>query len=139
MAKEIGTLTAAQLEVLEAVWEAGPGGATVAEIWGRVARRRQVARTTVLTVVGRLEGRGWLIADDAGPIRRYRAARTREEASATLAAAFVDEFFDGSAAGLVTSLLGSGRIKPKEVERLRSILGDARKDDRKGAIHKEGR
>ena len=51
-----GGLTAAQLEILEAVWEAGAAGATVATIHAALRRRRPVARTTVLTLVRRLIG-----------------------------------------------------------------------------------
>jgi predicted transcriptional regulator len=130
MAKPVGTLTPAQLEVMEAVWDAGADGATVAEIWARIAQGRDVARTTVLTLVGRLERRGWLLASNETRGRRYRAARSRAEAAGRLAGKFVDDFFGGSASQLVMSLLGSNRLDPHEVRRLRRVLAEAEREDR---------
>jgi predicted transcriptional regulator len=130
MAKPEGTLTPAQLEVMEAVWDAGGDGATVAEVWSRIAEGRDVARTTVLTLVGRLEKRGWLVASSDTRGRRYRPARSREEAAGRLAGEFVDDFFGGSASQLVMSLLGSNRLDRAEVRRLRRVLAEAGKEDR---------
>ena len=129
MAKPQGTLTGAQLEIMEAVWAGGPEGVTVAEIWDHVSRSRRVARTTVLTLVHRLQQRGWLVRKKGGRSYRYLAFRSRELATGRLAGEFVDEFFGGSAAELVMSLLGSNRIGRKELERLREILAEARQED----------
>jgi BlaI family penicillinase repressor len=125
MAKPQGTLTGAQLEIMEAVWAGGRRGVTVAEIWDRISRSRHVARTTVLTLVRRLQQRGWLARKKDSRSYRYSASRSRERATGRLAARFVDEFFGGSAAELVMSLLGSNRIGPKELKRLRDALAEA--------------
>jgi penicillinase repressor len=50
------------------------------------------------------------------------AALCREETAAALAGGFVEDFFDGSASNLVMSLLDSKRLKPNEIEQLRSVL-----------------
>ena len=55
-----GNLTPAQFEIMEIVWNHGRKGATVAEIWQATSQTRDVARTTVLNLVDRLERRGWL-------------------------------------------------------------------------------
>ena len=55
-----GALTAAQFEIMEFVWKHGRRGATVAEVWQEISKTRDVARTTVLNLVDRLERRGWL-------------------------------------------------------------------------------
>jgi len=55
-----GSLTAAQYEIMAAVWNAGDAGVTVAEIWQAIAESRTIGRTTVLNQVDRLEKRGWL-------------------------------------------------------------------------------
>ena len=122
MKKPQGTLTGTQLEIMEAVWAGSPEGLGAGEIWQALFARRPVARTTVLTLVGRLEKRGWLVQDKEGRSYRYRAARGREEASRQLASEFTDAFFGGSASRLVMSLLGSKRIQPEELRRLRQIL-----------------
>lgn len=119
-----GTPTEAQLEILEALWDAGEDGLTAAEIWQRLSARRDLARTTVLTQIARLEQRGWLIPGKGERGARYRPARNREEAGALLAREFADAFFEGSASRLVMSLLGSRKAKPEELKRLKALLAD---------------
>ena len=48
----------AQLEVLNIIWDRGE--TTVGELWQAFSARRPVARNTVLTLVARLEEKGWL-------------------------------------------------------------------------------
>ena len=128
-----GTLTPAQYEILDIVWNAGPDGATVAEIWHAIAESRTVARTTILNLVDRLEKRGWLKRRDTGGVARYTAAISRDRTSATLADDFVQTFFDGSAANLVMSLLGTEKLEAAEINRLREILDQSRgKTDKRG-------
>lgn len=126
-----GTLTGPQMEILDVLWDRGDEGATVAEIWGVLARRRRVARTTVLTVVRRLEMRGWLLRKDAPRGARYLPACPRSEAAQGLVSRFVDEFFGGSGSRLVMSLLGTRKVGPGEVARLRRALSE--QSERKGS------
>jgi predicted transcriptional regulator len=119
-----GSLTAAQHEILEVVWQSEPAGATVAEIWQSIAAGREVGRTTILNLVDRLEKRGWLVRSQPKPVR-YRAALDREQTAALLARGFVDDFFGGSANHLVMSLLGAKKLKPEEIDELRSLLDSA--------------
>ena len=122
MAEPEGTLTAAQHEILEIVWSSPNSGATVTEIWQAVGEQREVTRTTVLNQVDRLEKRGWLRRKKHQDGFRYVATRNRDQAARGLAEEFVDSFFGGSASDLVMSLLGSKKLKPAEIARLRDLL-----------------
>lgn len=124
MAKPDGTLTPAQHEILEAIWQRGREGASVAEIWQEISQVRDVARTTILNQVDRLEKRGWLKRKDTPKGVRYFAAISRRKASQALATEFVDDFFGGSASELVMNLLGSKRLNAKDVAELRKLLND---------------
>ena len=125
MSQPEGGLTPAQHEILEAVWDHGATGATVAEIWQVISAKRPVQRTTVLNQVDRLEKRGWLLRRHGDTAHRYFAVVSREQAAAWLAGSFVDDFFDGSASNLVLSLLGSSKLSPDDVARLRKALDSA--------------
>ncbi|MCA9254480.1 MAG: BlaI/MecI/CopY family transcriptional regulator, partial [Phycisphaerales bacterium] len=100
-------------------------GVAVADIWEAISQGRRVARTTVLTVIQRLEQRGWLRRRQARGATRYVATTDRGRTVGRVADAFIQEFFDGSATELVRSLLGTGRLKPAEVNRLRAMLDEA--------------
>lgn len=125
-----GTLTAAQYELMEVVWKFAAQGATVAEVWQAVSEQRPVARTTVLNLLDRLEKRGWLRRIESAGANRYVATVDRDRTSAQLASGFVQEFFGGSPANLVMSLLGTAELDAAELQRLRKLLADA--DRREG-------
>lgn len=120
MPKPEGPLTYWQLEVMEVVWDLEE--ASVAEIWEHLAEEREVARTTILTQVQRLEARGWLKRKPRSRPALFRATRPREAALAGEADEFLDTYFEGSAAALVQNLLGAGKLDRGEVARLRKLL-----------------
>ena len=116
-----GSLTGPQLRIMEAVWSAGLDGVSAADIWRNEAGQ-ELARTTVLTVVQRLEKRGWLVRKGTGRKLRFVAGCTREQAMGRLSAEFVDEFFEGSAANLILTLVDSRGISSAEAQALRKII-----------------
>lgn len=120
MAKSRPALSAAQMEVMEVVWDRGE--ATVGEIWREIASRREIARNTVQTTVVRLEQRGWLKhRDDAGAFR-YSAVHPRGAAVKGLVGTLLDTAFGGSVSGLVMALLEDHRLSPQEAARLRALI-----------------
>jgi BlaI family transcriptional regulator, penicillinase repressor len=58
MKEELRPLTDAELEIMHEVWESAP--VTVREVHGRLRERRDVAYTTVMTLMNILEGKGRL-------------------------------------------------------------------------------
>lgn len=121
MPKPEGKLTPVQFEIMQLIWGAEQG-LTIGEIWDAIRSGRDVSRTTVLNLVDRLEKRGWLKRRKQQGVFRYAAAVDRQSVETQLASDFVDEFFDGSAANLVMSLLGSQRISKSDIQRLKRLL-----------------
>jgi predicted transcriptional regulator len=124
-----GSLTAAQYEIMAAVWEAGDAGISVADIWQTIAAARTIGRTTVLNQVDRLEKRGWLKRLPGDGPTRFRATLSKEDASQQLVAGFVSDYFQGSTIELVSALLGNDAcaLTKKDVDRLRKLLDQARR------------
>ena len=124
-----GSLTAAQYEIMAAVWDAEDAGITVADIWQNIAESRTIGRTTVLNQVDRLEKRGWLKRLPGDGSTRFRAVLSKEDASQQLVAGFVSDYFQGSTIDLVSALLGNDAcaLTKKDVERLRKLLDQARR------------
>ena len=88
-------LSKAQMEIMNVVWERGE--VTVADVWKVLSARRNVARSTVLTMITRLEEKGWLCCDQEGHAFRYKAAVPREATLGTVVRRLVDTAFGGSA------------------------------------------
>ncbi len=76
----------------------------------------------MFNLVDRLAKRAWLKRRKDQGVYRYAAAVPRPSAEAQLAAEFLEEFFDGSAANLVMSLLGSQRISQSDIKRLKRMI-----------------
>jgi predicted transcriptional regulator len=129
-----GSLTAAQYEIMDVVWNVGEAGVTVADIWQVIAASRAIGRTTVLNQVDRLEKRGWLRRLPGEGPTRFGATLSKHDASRQLVAGFVSDYFQGSTVDLVSALLGSDAraLTKKEVDRLRKLLDQARRRPQEG-------
>ena len=114
------TISDAQREIMNIVWDRGEVG--VAEVWRILSARRPLARNTILTLITRLVDKGWLRTRRIGNAFRYTAAWPREKAQAEEIRRLVQTVFDGSAEGLVMSLLEGGSLSPAESERIRAMI-----------------
>ncbi len=113
-------LSEAQIEIMNVVWDRGE--VTVADVWKVLASRRKVARNTVLTMIVRLEEKGWLKRDDAGHAYRYRASSPREATLGSVVSRLVDTAFGGSAENLVMALLHGRGVSREEARRIRRMI-----------------
>jgi BlaI family transcriptional regulator, penicillinase repressor len=118
--KKTPNLSEAQREIMNIVWDNKEVG--VAEVWRILSARRTVARNTVLTLITRLVDKGWLQSRRVGNAFRYTAALPREKSQAEEIRRLVDAVFDGSAEGLVMSLLEGGELSPEQSERIRAMI-----------------
>ena len=116
-------LSEAQFEIMHVVWDRGE--VTVADVWKAVASRRKVSRNTVLTMLTRLEEKGWLSRDEEGHAFRYRATVPREVTLGTMIGRLVDTAFGGSAEGLVMALLHGRGVSREEARRIRAMISRA--------------
>ena len=127
---ELPPLSEAQLEIINIVWDQGT--ATVGQIWKVLAKRRSVSRNTVSTMVTRLEEKGWLRHRVVGGTFLYSATHPREKVLPRMVHRLVDAAFQGSAEGLVLTLLEGGRLSAEEVERIKAMLEKAEIEMREG-------
>jgi predicted transcriptional regulator len=90
----VGELGAAQAEIMNVIW--AEGSATVPQIHAAVNERRttDVAYTTVLTFVQRLQARNLLKREPEGRTFRYMATQSRDELLATWSDEMIDRLID---------------------------------------------
>jgi predicted transcriptional regulator len=113
-------LSAAQLEIMNLVWDSGE--VTVADVWKALSPRRRVARNTVQTMIARLEEKGWLHSQTEGHAFRYRASVPRTAVQGMMVRRLLDSVFGGSAEGLVLALLEGRGISRTEAGRVRAMI-----------------
>ena len=127
MAKQdLPPLSEAQLEIMNIVWN--QGNTTVGNIGKELNKHRSVSRNTVSTMVTRLEEKGWLRHQVVGGTFLYSSTRPREKVLSRLVHRLVDAAFQGSAEGLVLTLLEGGRLSAEEVERIKTMVEKAELD-----------
>ena len=103
--------------VMELLWSGGPLAAT--ELRDGLAERGP-ALTTVHTVLGRLEQKGFVVHDEGRP-RRFRARATREEHAAELMHEVLGQAADRQA--VLARFVGS--VNADEARLLRELLAGA--------------
>jgi BlaI family transcriptional regulator, penicillinase repressor len=111
-------LTPVELEVMKALWSTG--AANVQAI--QQAMARELAYTTVQTVLNILTRKGKVKRTLKERAYFYRAAVSREEVARRSVRDLVDRFFGGSSEDLVLSLVESRDVTAETVSRLKSLI-----------------
>jgi len=117
-----------QRAVIEVVWELGE--ASVRQVWKRLCRHKELAYTTVLTAMQRLERAGWLKHRVEGRKHIYLPTRTRAQAGAGSVQKFVQRMFDGNALMLFRQLVEEGELSDSELEELQQLINQKREERR---------
>jgi predicted transcriptional regulator len=107
-----------ELDVMNVLWRHGP--ATVADV--RAGLDRDLAYTTVLTVLRTLEAKGHLRHREEGRAHRYYAKVGETAARKTALSRMVDRVFGGSAELLLTQLVEDRNLSTEEIKRLRALM-----------------
>lgn len=103
--------------VMQVLW-ANPGGVTARAVLD-VLPGRELAVTTVMTVLGRLCQKGLVVRDELARPHEYRAAESREEHIADLMLDALGQSDDREA--VLTRFLGS--VSERDTDHLRKALG----------------
>lgn len=119
-------LTERELEVMHAFWNQGES--TVAEVRDQLADAgRDLAYTTVATLVRILADKGFLEqTNDERPFR-YRPRRSFEEVSGSLLGDVVQRVFGGSREQLLIRLMDQKKLTAKERAVLEKILREQKR------------
>jgi BlaI family transcriptional regulator, penicillinase repressor len=123
MAKRTYEIGESELTVLRVLWDRSP--LSVREVMERLHEMgREVAYTTVLTFLSRLERKGYVTSDKGGTAYVYRPRVSREQVTRSRVQGLLDELFDGAAGAMVLHLVESERLSDAEIARLRRLIKD---------------
>jgi predicted transcriptional regulator len=110
-----------ELDVLKALWEHGP--ATVRALHGLLHEQgRRWAYNTVLTLLQRLEAKGYAASDKRGVAHVFRAAVTRDRLLRRRLRDLANQLCEGAASPLVRALVEGHRFTGEEIESFRRLL-----------------
>jgi predicted transcriptional regulator len=114
-----------ELDVMTVLWELGDG--TVTEV--REQLPADLAYTTVLTILRKLEAKGLVRHKVEGKAHRYIPRVAQKNARRTVLGRLIDKLFDGSPEQLLAHLVDDHKLTPAQVKRMRDQLAAA---ERKG-------
>lgn len=113
-------LTELQLEILRILWSEGE--LPVAAVHRALSERRDLAPTTVATLLKRLAARGVVTHRTEGRQFLYTAVVTEDEATASMLDETVKTVFDGDVPSMMARLLKRNDMDPGDLDRIRELL-----------------
>lgn len=112
-------LTDLQLAVLRVLWTKRE--ATSAEVQAALADR-ELAITTVSTILSRLESRGIVAHRAEGRVFVYRAAVSEPDVRRSMLGTMLDSVFAGDPTALVSQLLSARDVSRGDIDRMKALI-----------------
>jgi len=117
------SLTDLQLAIMRILWDRAE--ATVVEVQTRLRPERDLAQTTIATLLSRLEKRGVVEHRLDGRQFVYRPLVTEQEVRRSMVSELTTLLFDGRPEALMSHLLRSRDMAPGDLDRVRRMIADA--------------
>ena len=114
------SLTEAEWTVMECLWEKSPR--TGREIVNALESKMGWTRSTTLTLLRRLEGKGAVAGDTEETVKAFRPLITREDVAVRETENLLERAYKGSLSMLVSSLTRKQSLPQKEIDELYAIL-----------------
>ena len=109
-----------ELQIMNVVWEKGK--ATVHDVKDVLGRGRKPAYSTILTMMRKLEAKGYLEHDVDDRTYVYRPTISQQAVRHGVLGDIVDRLFEGSPSLLLNSLVEQNRISEKELKQIQKLI-----------------
>ena len=116
------TLTPHELAIMKVVWRLGK--ATVRDVYEALRARREIAYTTVMTMMKVLEDKGYLKKTMVDRAHVYVPAQPRQQVVGAMVRDFLDRVFDGAADPLLVHLARDNKLTPKQRTLVKQLIED---------------
>ncbi|HTP38098.1 MAG TPA: BlaI/MecI/CopY family transcriptional regulator [Steroidobacteraceae bacterium] len=118
------SLAEREAQLMDVLWDNGPS--TVTEVQARLCD--ELAYTTVLTMLRKLEAKGYVGHREEGRAHRYHALIERVAAQDGALKALVSRLFKGSSDALLLHLVSREKLSAGQVQRIEEQLRKSRKE-----------
>jgi predicted transcriptional regulator len=95
---------------------------TVRDVYEELLKRRKIAYTTVMTMMGILEGKGYLKKSQGEEAYVQRPAQPKGKVVGSLVNDFVRRVFDGSAKPWLVHLMENEHLSQEELEEISRLM-----------------
>lgn len=121
------TLSPSEWRVMECLWT---GPKTLMELVRALRDSAGWAKSTVTTMVRRMEEKGLITYELSGRAKVFRAALAREDAAAAETDSLLERAFQGSVGLLLSSLVDRSSLTRADIDELYAILDKAEEESK---------
>ncbi len=114
-----------ELQIMKVVWENGK--ATVHDVKDALGQGRKPAYSTILTMMRKLEVKGYLKHDIDDRTFIYHPTISRQDVRHGILGDILDRLFEGSPSLLLNSLVEQNRISEKELHEIQKLINEGAK------------
>ncbi len=118
-----------QHAIMRILWERGE--VSVTDVHTELLPKRNLAFTTVATMLRKMEQKGVIAHRSLGRRFLYRATVTRSEVRRSMVGQLIDRLFDGDTTALVMHLVDGHDIDPEELSSIAAELTEAEKREKR--------
>ncbi len=116
-------LTNSEWYVLDCLWEQSP--LTVMQLVSALKQRLNLAKSTTITTVSRMETKGLLRSEVQGRGKLYYPTVERREATRQETRSFLDKVYRGSVGLMMSAMTDGETLSKEEIDELYAILRKA--------------
>lgn len=120
------SLSAGEWQIMEVLWRRSPR--TLMELVRELAPGTGWSKSTIVTMVTRLENKGALSHTEGGRARLYSPTVDREQAALRETESLLRRVYQGSVGMLVNTLADSRGLTPEDIHELTAILEKAKEE-----------
>ena len=128
--------TDAELEILRVLWS--NGSSTIGQICSTIRESREVATTTVATVLKVMHGKKQVTRKKTKQGYVWAAKSEQSQTASGMLRTLMDRLFDGSAHQLVAHLVQSGELSDAERQQVRELLNESSKTNKQRSSRSGG-
>jgi predicted transcriptional regulator len=114
-----------QLKIMKVLWERGE--ATVGNVFDATSKERDLAYTTIATMLRKMEARGLVTHRVEGRSFIYRAAIDSQSVTNNMSQHLLERFFEGSLVDLVSHLLSTREVSRAELAKIEKLVAERKK------------
>ncbi len=99
---------------------------TVRDVYEELLQKRKIAYTTVMTMMGILEQKGYLKKSQGEKAHVYRPSQPKARVVGSMVNDFVSRVFNGSAKPLLVHLVENEHLSQEELEEITRLMKERR-------------
>lgn len=120
------SLSAGEWRIMERLWEKHPR--TLTELVRELGPDAGWSKSTIVTMVNRLEAKGAVTYTEGGRARLYAPAVPREQAALEETESLLRRIYRGSIGMMVNTLADARGLSDEDIEELSAVLEKARRE-----------